>query len=73
MTNKCRHLREVGDNYGVSCLDCGERLSGYGYGGFFGANLTPEKECIHEFLETGDGWKVCIYCQCVRPGVEETS
>lgn len=58
----CKHLNRVGDNYGESCRDCGAQLSGYGWGGWFGRNLTEERTCIHLWSPVGDG-KICIYCQ----------
>lgn len=62
----CNHNNQIGDNYGLSCADCGEQLRGYGYGGFFGANLLPGTSCKHQFLDTGDGYEACLYCEEVR-------
>jgi hypothetical protein len=61
----CKHLSRVGDNYGESCADCHKQLSGYGYGGWFGYNLTePRPVCIHLFAPMGDGGPmICIYCE----------
>jgi hypothetical protein len=60
----CDHLRKVGDNYGESCADCGEQLSGYGYGGWFGININGNRTCIRLFSPVGDdGAKICIYCE----------
>lgn len=64
--NTCKHLHRVGDNYGESCADCGEQLSGYGWGGWFGSRLTGNEKCIHLFAPIGDSedsGKMCIYCQ----------
>jgi hypothetical protein len=58
----CKHKHRIGDNYGESCVDCGEQLRGYGYGGFFGINLDTNKKCIHLFSSIGDA-EVCIYCE----------
>jgi hypothetical protein len=62
--NNCQHNNRIGDNYGVSCQDCGERLSGFGCGGWFGANLQVGVQCIHVFAPMGeDSAEVCIYCE----------
>jgi len=62
----CPHNNRVGDNYGESCLDCGNKLSGYGYGGWFGVNLIEHVECIHLWLPVGDTEEVCCYCEAWR-------
>lgn len=62
----CKHPRIAGDNYGETCLECGEKISGYGYGGWFGVNFDNRLQCIHRFVAAGDGedaGKICIYCQ----------
>lgn len=72
--NECKHLHIIGDNYGESCRDCGKQLSGYGWGGFFGRNLTGKETCIHLWSLVGDAsenpvgdrLEVCIYCQRER-------
>lgn len=64
----CKHLVIIGDNYGDSCADCGEQLSGYGYGGFFGINLTGQETCFHTWSPIGgeeDSAKICIYCETI--------
>lgn len=61
----CNHNRIIGDNYGETCQDCGQILSGYGYGGWFGKNLIDVKECKHKFLPY-DNQEICIYCQRVK-------
>jgi hypothetical protein len=59
----CEHLRRIGDNYGVSCQDCGAKLEGYGFVEF-GRNLTPKDECVyHIVMKNGDQ---CIYCHRER-------
>lgn len=55
----CQHNNKIGDNYGMSCQDCGERLEGYGYWGH-------ERSCRHRFLPVGDTEEVCIYCEAWR-------
>ena len=63
--NNCQHLNRIGDNYGESCSDCGKQLSGYGWGGWFGRNLTEDRHCIHLFAPLGEKGSAewCIYCQ----------
>lgn len=63
--NLCNHRNRIGDNYGESCYDCGKQLSGYGYGGWFGRNLTKQT-CIHLWSPCGN-MEVCIYCESMRP------
>lgn len=62
MTTNCQHLSRVGDNYGESCADCGEQLSGFGYGGWFGQNVDASAKCIHLWSPMGESW-VCTYCE----------
>jgi hypothetical protein len=51
----CDHTRRIGDNYGVSCQDCGLALEGFGYGGWFGSNLTGREHCIHAWCKVSAG------------------
>lgn len=70
--NTCTHSRRIGDNYGESCADCGKQLSGYGWGGWFGMNLTGTEQCLHLWSSVSDTDQVCIYCekwQKVEPSV----
>lgn len=64
ITDQCQHLCRQGDNYGVSCRDCGAALRGYGYWGEGRAN------CLHSWITTGEEVEpvMCIYCQAVRTG-----
>lgn len=62
----CEHLSQIGDNYGVTCCDCGEPIWGYGYGGFFGENLTGTEQCIHVWGSLDENYEVCFYCQQTR-------
>lgn len=59
----CPHNRKVGDNYGLTCMDCGAILEGYGNN----AETRP-KECIHKWMDHGmeKEYEVCIYCERVR-------
>lgn len=50
----CDHLRLIGDNYGMTCQDCGKIIEGYG---FWGQSHT----CVHRWVEY-EGGKECIYC-----------
>lgn len=61
----CEHEITQGDSYGVSCRACGAVLRGYGYGGFFGADLVPGRECLHEPVPLDNASNICIYCQRV--------
>lgn len=64
MTGKCLHLHQIGDNYGVTCVNCGEALEGFGYWG------TGGKKCIkHLWLDNGDFF-VCLYCEETKPNDE---
>ena len=54
---KCKHKRKAGDNFGVSCLDCGSVLEGYGY------IAKRSKTCIHKYVLTENISKICIYCE----------
>jgi hypothetical protein len=54
----CPHNRIQGDNYGETCLDCGEVLNGYGYWAETGAIV-----CKHQFLPIGDDKvEMCSFC-----------
>lgn len=56
--NNCEHLRRVSDAYGITCLDCGEILAGYGYD-------HEGKDCIHNgyyIFNCGDDIPYCEYC-----------
>lgn len=71
--NTCQHKNRMGDNYGETCLDCGERVKGYGYGGWFGQYLVPV-ECIHLFMPAGDDgakFEICLYCEITREKVSK--
>jgi hypothetical protein len=57
----CEHRRTQGDNYGVTCLDCGATLEGCGYW------AEGSKTCIHKYVPSGDNEEICAYCEAVRP------
>ena len=62
----CKHSRKVGDNYGLTCQDCGKQLEGYGCGGWFGNNLKGDEVCIHRWVNNSDLEEECMYCQRTR-------
>jgi hypothetical protein len=54
----CPHDRSQGDNYGHTCMDCGQVLGGYG---FFGEG---RKACLHVWVKSSDpDYVECLYCQ----------
>ena len=63
----CQHRHVNGDNYGESCADCGKQLAGYGFGGWFGKNLTGAEICIHRFFDAENGDRQCMFCEKVLP------
>jgi hypothetical protein len=66
---QCEHNRKIGDNYGLSCQDCGAVLEGYGNGGWFGSNLKGNERCIHganAWYTISDLEEACMYCQVIR-------
>lgn len=69
--DECEHLKRVGDNYGVSCEDCGAALEGYGYGGFFGSNLTGHEQCLHVWVKAAAEQEDCAYCHRLRYAEQE--
>jgi hypothetical protein len=62
----CKHSRKIGDNYGLTCQDCGKQLEGYGCGGWFGNNLKGDEACIHRWVNSGDLEEECMYCHRTR-------
>jgi hypothetical protein len=52
----CTHRSKIGDNYGLSCADCGAQLEGYGCGG------NGDGSCHHRFLPDGTDEELCVYC-----------
>ena len=64
--SKCQHRKRIGDNYGVTCQDCGAVLEGYGYGGFFGNNLRGNEQCIHVWMKISTEQQECAYCYVMR-------
>lgn len=67
--SECQHKSIIGDNYGDSCGQCGKQLSGYGWGGWFGSNLTGNEVCIHVYDRSG----ICAYCQGLKPSNLESN
>lgn len=64
--SNCPHCCSNGDNYGESCRHCGIQLAGYGYGGWFGSNLTGTEKCLHAFTDWGEG-QICRFCERYEP------
>jgi hypothetical protein len=65
----CQHLSKQGDNYGITCTDCGEALEGYGYGGWFGSNLKGNEQCLHgenAWYKISVEQEKCLYCHIAR-------
>jgi hypothetical protein len=63
----CDHTKRVGDNYGVSCQKCQAALEGYGFGGFFGSNLTGHESCLHgSWFPISQTAEECLYCHTTR-------
>jgi hypothetical protein len=58
----CEHSKRIGDNYGITCQNCGQQLEGYGYGGFFGSNLKGNERCVHVWYKISDVEEECMYC-----------
>lgn len=58
----CPHHRQQGDNYGVTCMDCGEALEGYGYW------AEGSATCHHRFMDEGPDsqYETCMYCETSR-------
>ena len=62
----CKHSNRIGDNYGLTCLDCGEVLEGYGY---FGS----VSRCVRHLWFAEGEYFICFYCErvCSNPEIEE--
>lgn len=57
---KCKHTRKAGDEQGVSCLDCGTALEGYGNMG------KGTKICTHKYIPAEEKTKICKYCNSIK-------
>lgn len=60
----CTHNFIIGDNYGETCGDCGEVISGYGEG-------ASQSFCDHRYVshsqdKTDKELQICLYCLDVR-------
>jgi hypothetical protein len=62
----CEHTKRIGDNYGVSCRECGRALEGFGYGGWFVSNQSAWVPCIHAWWKVSAGEEECTYCHVRR-------
>lgn len=55
----CEHRTVIGDNYGMTCCACGQRLEGYGYS----ADGGMHDDCVHKWWNVEDEeYSVCVYC-----------
>ena len=64
----CDHPSRQGDNYGESCLICGERTAGFGYWG-------SHNDCLHQFVSMGpqSTYEICMYCEQTRNKIDDGS
>lgn len=63
----CEHNKRMGDNYGISCQNCGQALEGYGHGGWFGSNLKGDEGCVHgAWYPVNADEEECLYCHTIR-------
>jgi hypothetical protein len=60
----CKHRKRIGDNYGISCQECGQALEGYG--GWFGSKLKGNEKCIHVWTKISSAEEECMYCHTTR-------
>ena len=58
----CQHRIKVGDNYGVTCGECGAVLEGYGH--WAEGSRTCVEHCWVSAPE--DKHETCMYCQQER-------
>ena len=56
----CKHNRKIGDNYGLTCQDCGAVLEGYGY------YAEGQRTCKHKFLNINEDEEQCMYCEEIQ-------
>jgi hypothetical protein len=58
----CQHRIIQGDNYGETCMECGEVLDGYGYW------AEGSCECHHKWIPEypESEYEVCMYCEMTR-------
>jgi DNA-directed RNA polymerase subunit RPC12/RpoP len=62
----CDHSRKIGDNYGVTCQDCGAVLEGFGFWAEGGSRCVK-----HLWLQDGSDGFVCVYCEAWKPARED--
>lgn len=66
----CDHRCKVGDNYGITCGDCGAILEGYGYRAQAIKELLPGQSpvCKHAwYAEDHMFLAMCTWCQAKTP------
>ena len=62
----CTHARVAGDRSGETCLDCHEKLAGFGF------NSGGAGECSHRFEADPSGdtrLETCCFCRKKRPAM----
>jgi hypothetical protein len=57
---KCEHNRQIGDNYGITCQDCGVVLEGYGY------YANGSRTCHRKYLPINEDEEQCTYCETIQ-------
>jgi len=62
----CEHTKRIGDNYGISCQECGQALEGYGYGDWLHSGLHITERCIHVWYKISSEEEECMYCHRIR-------
>lgn len=62
----CWHRITQGDNYGITCMECGETLEGYGYW------AESSNTCNHHFIPESPESEneICMYCETTRAKLE---
>jgi hypothetical protein len=63
----CQHARTIGDNYGLTCQDCGAVLEGYGYW------AAGTRTCHHRFFTINEDEEQCMYCETIQERVHKAN
>ena len=58
----CQHNVKIGDNYGMSCAECGQVLEGYGCWAEGSATCNH----IWGYCPENEKYEQCIYCEFTR-------
>ena len=56
----CKHNKQIGDNYVITCQDCGQVLEGYGYW------AEGTRTCHHRWYKISEDEEQCMYCEAIR-------